>query len=47
MYKHFVPFVEEVLSACKEHPKASVRTWIWGHLKNWHKGTSQVPLDAL
>jgi len=28
MYEHFVPFVEEVLSACKEHPKASVRTWI-------------------
>ena len=28
MYEHFVPFVEEVLGACKEHPKASVRTWI-------------------
>lgn len=28
MYEHFVPFVEEVLSACKEHPKANVRTWI-------------------
>ena len=27
-YKDFVPFVEKVLSACKEHPKASVRTWI-------------------
>jgi len=27
-YKDFVPFVERVLSACKEHPKASVRTWV-------------------
>ena len=27
-YDDFVPFVEEVLSACKQHPKASVRTWI-------------------
>ena len=27
-YKDFVPFVENVLSACKKHPKASVRTWI-------------------
>jgi hypothetical protein len=27
-YKDFVPFVEEVLNACKEHPKSKVRTWI-------------------
>ena len=27
-YKDFVPFVEKVLDACKEHPKASVITWI-------------------
>ena len=27
-YKDFVPFVEEILDACKEHPKANVRTWI-------------------
>jgi hypothetical protein len=25
-YRHFVPFVERVLSACREHPKASVAT---------------------
>lgn len=25
LYKHFVPFVEEVLAACKEHPEARVR----------------------
>jgi hypothetical protein len=24
MYKHFVPFVEEYLKACKEHPDADV-----------------------
>ena len=24
MYEHFVPFVEEVLNACKEHPKSKV-----------------------
>jgi hypothetical protein len=27
-YKDFVPFVEEILDACKEHPKANVKTWI-------------------
>ena len=27
-YKDFVPFVEEVLNACKKHPKATVKTWI-------------------
>jgi hypothetical protein len=27
-YKDFVPFVEEVLDACKKHPKANVRTWV-------------------
>jgi hypothetical protein len=27
-YEDFVPFVEEVLNACKEHPKANVRTWV-------------------
>ena len=25
VYEHFVPFVEEYLDACKQHPKASVR----------------------
>ena len=25
-YDHFVPFVEEVLNACREHPGAKVRT---------------------
>ena len=28
MYEHFVFFVENVLSACKEHPKSNVKTWI-------------------
>ena len=28
MYEHFVFFVEDVLSACKEHPKSNVKTWI-------------------
>jgi len=28
IYEHFVFFVEEVLNACKEHPKANVRTWV-------------------
>lgn len=27
-YEHFVPFVEEVLNACKEHPRSRVRTWV-------------------
>jgi hypothetical protein len=27
-YDDFVHFVEEVLNACKEHPKANVRTWV-------------------
>lgn len=27
-YVDFVPFVEEVLNACKKHPKATVKTWI-------------------
>lgn len=26
-YDHFVPFVEGVLAACKEHPDAMIRTW--------------------
>jgi len=26
LYKHFVPFVEEYLAACKENPDATVRT---------------------
>ena len=25
MYEHFVPFVQEVLAACKEYPKAIIR----------------------
>lgn len=25
MYKHFVPFVEEYLEACKEYPRAIIR----------------------
>jgi len=25
LYKHFVPFVEQYLTACEEHPKALVR----------------------
>ncbi len=28
MYKHFVPFVEKYLNACKEHPEASVEVSI-------------------
>lgn len=28
MYEHFVPFVEEYLKACKEHPNANVRVSI-------------------
>lgn len=27
MYEHFVPFVEEYLEACKEHPEATVKVW--------------------
>ena len=27
MYEHFVPFVENYLAACKEHPDAAVRVW--------------------
>lgn len=26
-YEDFVPFVEEVLNACKKHPKSTVKTW--------------------
>lgn len=26
LYKHFVPFVEEVLAACEAHPRAIIRT---------------------
>lgn len=26
MYENFVPFVESVLTACKQHPKATVKT---------------------
>jgi hypothetical protein len=27
-YKHFVPFVENILKACKQHPTAVIRTWV-------------------
>ena len=26
-YEHFVPFVKEVLLACKTHPKATLKAW--------------------
>ena len=26
MYEHFVPFVEEVLDACKQYPNATIKT---------------------
>lgn len=28
LYEHFVPFVEEVLAACKAHPRAIIRVSI-------------------
>lgn len=27
LYEHFVPFVENYLTACKENPDATVRVW--------------------
>lgn len=27
MYEHFVPFVEEVLEACKKYPNAKIYCW--------------------
>ena len=27
LYKHFVPFVEEYLAACEQHPDADVSVW--------------------
>lgn len=27
LYKHFVPFVENVLAACKQYPNAQISTW--------------------
>ena len=27
MYQHFVPFVKEVLKACKKYPSAKISTW--------------------
>ena len=27
MYKHFVPWVEEYLAACKKYPSAKIKTW--------------------
>ena len=27
LYEHFVPFVEEVLNACKEYPDAKISAW--------------------
>lgn len=27
LYEHFVPFVEEVLKACKQYPNAKIKIW--------------------
>ena len=28
LYQHFVPFVEQVLEACREHPEAKIETCV-------------------